>query len=113
VLAILEASRGAEGQGLIAALEPLVQAEMRARRWVEALADARRSLSLREVAARAGPDPALPLATYRVGIALSRLGRTAEARQVLEEARTRAKDQGADLALIELSLANLDEPAAP
>lgn len=113
VLAIQEAARGGESPALIDALEPLVKAEMRARRWVEALADARRSLALREAAAQTSPDPALPLATYRVGIALSRLGRTSEARQVLEEARARAGEEGPDRALIELSLANLDEPPAP
>lgn len=116
-LAILEASHGPEDPSLVDALEPLVKAELRTRRWTEALADARRAVALREQAAQAGggstPDPSLPIATYRVGLALARLGRTDEAREVLEQARTRAGAKGADRTLIEMSLANLADPPAP
>jgi tetratricopeptide (TPR) repeat protein len=113
-LAILEASHGPEDRALVDALEPLVKAELRSRRWTEALADARRSLALREQArGDAAPDPALPLATYRVGLALARLGRTDEAREVLEQARTRAGADGADRRLIEMSLASLADPPEP
>lgn len=112
-LAILDAELGADDPALLDALDPLVEAELGEKRWAEALGDARRSLSLREGRTQGGhaADPELPRATYRVGLALSRLGRTAEARAVLERARAEAGTDGAERSVIQMTLDDLPTDA--
>jgi tetratricopeptide (TPR) repeat protein len=109
-VAIGASTLGPEDPALLAALDPLIDAELRARRWTEALGDARHALALYRAGAEGSTKPGLSRALYRVGLSLAHLGRSAEAREVLGEARAALVPGDSLRSAIQLALEDLPSP---